>query len=76
MSGFKVQIKAKPAVNPAALAAFAAGADVTPAVLDDKRRVARFQLRLTDLEMAKLKEKVGTGSMHEFCLGAIRAALM
>ena len=75
---FKVNLK--PHVAPDELATFTAGADVPRGAnpwdgKDDKRRIPRFQMRLTDYEMAKLKHKAGEGSMHEFCLKVIQSAL-
>jgi hypothetical protein len=81
MSGFKVVPK-KPAVDPAALAEFASGADKIQGAmpwegLDDKRRMAAFSLRLTACELAKLKHIASTtpDSMHEFCIRAVKKAL-
>lgn len=87
---FIVPAKKKPPVDPAQLAAFGSGADpigqVTPSpitetvnfeALDNKRRIPRFTMRLTDLEAAKLQHLAETtpNSMHEFCLQAVQKAL-
>jgi hypothetical protein len=101
MSTPAFKLPTKPAVDPAKLAQFAAGAEVpggqagkgaTPpaattqqsteppimlAALDNKRRVARFSMRLTDREAAQLQHLADTtpDSMHEFCLKAVQKAL-
>lgn len=45
--------------------------------LDNKRRHPRFAIRLTDREIAQLKQIAESTpeSMHQFCIRAIRAAL-
>lgn len=85
MTGFNVKPRIKPPVNPAALDAFAAGADadkmlngvVNTVGLDDKRRNPCFPLRLTERELAGLKNIAATtpDSMHQFCIRAIRLAM-
>jgi len=84
---FQVPTKKQP-VDPAKLAAFAAGADAaeprsapshqTPwDGLDDKKRSPAFSMRFTAREQAILKTIAETtpDSMHEFCLKAIRQEL-
>lgn len=74
----------RPEVDPAALAAFANGADAShqDGVMpwegkDDKRRVNQFVLRLTDAEVAKLRYigETTKDSMHIFCVRAVRQAI-
>jgi hypothetical protein len=78
-SGFSVKPRQKPPVDPAELAAFAAGAESgvdpskpqqTTVDLNDKRRNPAFPLRLTERELAELKIVAATTphSMHEFCI--------
>lgn len=69
----------------AELDAFSAGADtdqLMPGVvntvgLDDMRRIPSFPLRLTERELAELKNIAATtpDSMHQFCVRAIREAM-
>lgn len=50
---------------------------VNTVVLDDKRRIPSFPLRLTERELAELKNIAATkpDSMHQFCVRAIREAM-
>jgi len=88
MNGFKLPTKNR--VDPAQLASFAAQAvrkepepiiepkkEEAKQVFDDKRRIPAFPIRLTELELALLREKSQTtpDSMHSYCIKALRKEL-
>jgi len=86
MSAFQVQAKKRPIVDPAKLAAFAAGADVADTgaqkaveerQLDDKRRSYVFNLRFTEREMHELEAKtVDTpDSKHAYLIRLFRESV-
>lgn len=68
------KVPTKKLVDPARLAAFAAGAE--PGVVKEQR-IPAFPLRLTASELARLKRIAATtpDSMHAFCLRAIQRAM-
>lgn len=83
MSGFKVKPNnTRPLVDPAKLAAFAAGAEMAQELSkapesDDKRRVPAFSVRLTERELLALKRIAETTpeSMHAVIVRVLRKEL-